>query len=95
MSEETNRWDTPFGRWVKSVGVAKLRRALKERGVEVERSTIYGWVSGGPFPKPVTVDALVLSADGAISHADVYEHFRIIKPGSPGSVPNLAKAVSR
>jgi hypothetical protein len=48
------RWGTPFGRFVRTYGVAQLAEQLK-----VEPAAIYQWVRGHTSPRPPTARAIV------------------------------------
>lgn len=48
------RWDTPFGRFVRTYGVAQLAQQL-----QVEPAAIYQWVRGHTSPRPPTARAIV------------------------------------
>jgi DNA-binding XRE family transcriptional regulator len=48
------RWATPFGRFVRTYGVAQLAQQL-----QVEPAAIYQWVRGHTSPRPPTARAIV------------------------------------
>lgn len=54
-----DRWETKFGDWVQRLGVAQIRKAMKERSEPVTRGAIYAWVAGRARPNPKKANLLV------------------------------------
>ena len=63
-----DRWETPFGAWVKEYGVARLRRA-----VQVTRGAVHQWVRGVTSPKPDTAKLLVKLSAGRLTLEHIYD----------------------
>ena len=69
-----NRWNSKFGRFVKSYGVELLAVRLK-----VVPNSIYDWISGRTSPHPanaLAIQRLAKRRGIALSLNQIYLHFR-------------------
>lgn len=83
-----DRWDTPFGRWVRDYSVDRLVRELQRRGHRVTAPAVYSWVRGAHQPKPAIGMEIVRLADGYLGFNDVYGHRDlIVREEEPGPDP--------
>ena len=73
---------TKFRSWILDFGVGELAgqlRALDPRA-GCSRQTVYRWLNGEMEPRRERRAALVRLAGGALTVADVLEHFDVTRP---------------
>ncbi len=71
------RWSTTFGRVVGDFGVSRLAQAMSERlSYAITNTSVYDWVAGRRFPRPIHVEAIVQVTGGRITADDIYRHHR-------------------
>jgi hypothetical protein len=84
MRSRSSRWNTPFGRWVRTYSTQKLARELQRRGFSVSQLATYHWVAGRRAPRPEHARAMVMMSKHQISLNDIYrQRFgqRVVSPG--------------
>lgn len=68
------RWNTPFGRWVASVGIDTIVDELKkDPNLQVTPQAVRQWLHGHE-PRPARARALVAMSKGAITLETIYSH---------------------
>lgn len=68
------RWKSDFGKWVSAFGVDSLAAAL-----QVNRQSIYHWVSGRTFPTVLNAKKIVALSEEKISMQKIYSQRESIK----------------
>ncbi len=71
MERQIRRWNTGFGRWVSSIGVASPAERLNRRGYPLTRNAIYHWVSGRRQPRLDHAIAMVQLSQGSLTLQDI------------------------
>lgn len=77
------RWQTRFGRWVKSYGATRLAQELGLSCGPGGPITIYQWVGGTRTPRPASALRIVTLARGKVRLDDVYAHRYQVRPPPP------------
>jgi hypothetical protein len=85
MRAQPRRWSTPFGRWIRRIGVREITSRLGAAGQPVTAQAVYGWVAGTRQPRPDLAAILAGMSGGAIRMEDVYSHRRKALPRSDGA----------
>jgi len=68
------RWDTDFGRWVRSYGVGRIVQALgQDPDLRVTSQSVYEWLQGHA-PRPPRAAALVRLSEGCLTLEAIYGH---------------------
>ena len=72
-------WRTPFGRWVRGYGAARLARdlGLSPYGKPI---AVYQWIAGARMPRPMHALRIVALSRGAVRLEHVYGQRAAVRP---------------
>ncbi len=86
---ESNRWESRFGRFIQSYGVAHLATEL-----EIQPGAIYQWIRGITAPRPAYAAAIRDLAHGSgfrLSLDEIYGHRSSLLAADPGCVAQVPR----
>jgi hypothetical protein len=87
------RWRTPFGRWLRAFGVARLQSELARRGAPLTKQSLYHWASGRRRPRIQHAVELLRLSKGALTLEDFHRKESAMATLYPGSHEYLVEMV--
>jgi hypothetical protein len=86
MLRRQYRWETPFGRWVRHLGVSRVVRGLHGQHVTITPSAVYKYVAGTRSPGLEVRSALSRLSRGTIRPQDIDRHILCTRTGASSEI---------